>query len=106
MYVCMYVCNMVDSGLAEFYDPISDLKSWLQSAYQQRAIAIFHVDKRKRHHHDPITRPFIQSEDAAACGQYCLYYNLTPNLPLNETCIRIVGLEPPLDRLFWRGALV
>lgn len=35
--------DMVDNGLAEFYDRIPDLKTWLDGGYQQRAMASFHV---------------------------------------------------------------
>lgn len=31
-----------------------------------------------------------------------MYYTLAPNLPANETCVRILGCTPP-DRYFWRG---
>jgi hypothetical protein len=98
--------DMVDNGLADFYDPIPDLKTWLKGAYQQRAMAAFYVDMKRSDHIDPIARAFIQSEDPAAYGQYCLYYTLSSTLPLNETCRRILGSVPSPDRLFWRGNVV
>jgi hypothetical protein len=27
-------------------------------------------------------------------------------LPLNETCKRLIGVVPPLERLFWRGDIL
>jgi hypothetical protein len=98
--------DMVDSGLAEFYNPIPDLKTWLNGAYQQRAMAVFYVDVKKRDDIDPVARSFLQSEDPAAWGQYCLYYTLSSTLPLNETCRRILGSDPQPGRLFWRGDVV
>jgi hypothetical protein len=95
--------DVVDNGMAEFFDPIPDLKPWLVREYKQRAMTIFCVDSRRRQHHDPVAKSFIESKDTAAHGQYCLYYNLSQALPLNKTCKRIVNIEPPSDRLFWRG---
>jgi hypothetical protein len=36
--------DMVDSGLAEFYNPLPVLKTWLNGTYQQRAMAVFIVE--------------------------------------------------------------
>ncbi|TVY12488.1 hypothetical protein LARI1_G009637, partial [Lachnellula arida] len=91
--------------MADFYDPIPDLISWFGDAYQERAMTAFHVDIRRRKNCDPIGRAFISSEDPTAYGQYCLYYTLSPALPTNKSCERIVGsLSPGL--LFWRGNVV
>ncbi|KAH6662690.1 hypothetical protein B0J14DRAFT_610245 [Halenospora varia] len=97
--------DVVDSGMADFYDPIPDLKSWFSDAYQDRAMTAFHVDMRTRKICDPIGRAFIKSEEPAACGQYCLYYTLSPALPTNKSCERIVGCLSP-GQLFWRGNVV
>ncbi|CZR69587.1 uncharacterized protein PAC_19487 [Phialocephala subalpina] len=98
--------DMVDNGLAEFYDPIPDLKTWLDGGYQQRAIASFHVDIKENNNTDPIARAYFPSQDLAAFGQYCLYYTVSSTLPLNETCRRILDIVPPPNRLFWRGDVV
>jgi hypothetical protein len=95
--------DVVDSGMAEFYDPIPDLKPWFMDTYQERAMATFYIDTARREYCDPIARAFIQSEDPEAARQYCLYYTLSPTLPTNETCKRIVGSVPPSERLCWKG---
>lgn len=97
--------DVVTSGMADFYDPIPDLQSWFGDAYQERAMTAFHIDRRRRNNCDPIGRAFINSEEHTACGQYCLYYTLSPTLPTNQTCERIVGSLFP-DQLFWRGNVV
>lgn len=94
--------DMVDNCMAEFYDPIPDLKSWFGNEYQQRAMALFHVDTKENGTVDSTARAFVRSENSAVHGQYCLYYTLAPNLPANETCVRILGCTPS-DRYFWRG---
>ena len=76
----------LDSGMAEFFDPIPDLKAWYGNEYQQRAMAAFHVGAAESHYVDSVARAFIWPEDCAAHGQYCLYYTLSPVLPANETC--------------------
>jgi hypothetical protein len=35
-----------------------------------------------------------------------MYYSISPSLPLNETALRIIGIESPDHRLFWRGDIV
>lgn len=80
---------MVDNGLAEFYDPIPDLKTLLDGGYQQRAMASFHVDIKENNNTDLIARAYFPLQDLAAFGQYCLYYTVSSTLPLNETCRRI-----------------
>jgi len=39
-------------------------------------------------------------------GEYHMYYSISPNLPINETALRIVGTESPDSRLFWKGDIV
>lgn len=97
--------DFVESGMADFYDPIPDLKSWFRDAYQDRAMTAFHVDTRRRKSCDPIGRALINSEEPTACGQYCLYYTLSPALPTNKSCERIVGCLSP-SQLLWRGDVV
>ncbi|TAQ84306.1 hypothetical protein B7494_g7367 [Chlorociboria aeruginascens] len=97
--------DVVDSGMADFYDPIPDLKSWFGNAYQDRAMTAFHVDVKRRKNCDPIGRAFITSEEPTAYGQYCLYYTLSLALPINKSCERIVGRPFP-GQLFWRGNIV
>lgn len=97
--------DVVDSGMADFYDPIPDLRSWFEEAYQDRAMTAFHVDERSSKNCDPIGRAFIKSEEPTARGQYCLYFTVSPALPTNKTCERIVGHLSP-GRLFWRGNIV
>ena len=95
--------DFVDSRLAEFFDPVPDLKPWLGDAYRERALATFFVDTQRRSYHDPVTRAFIKSDEVAVHGQYCLYYTLSQTLPLNKNCTRIIDTEPSSERLFWRG---
>lgn len=52
--------DMVDSESAEFYDPIPDLRTWLNGGYQQRAMAAFYVDMKRGDDMDPIARSFSQ----------------------------------------------
>ncbi len=52
--------GVVDSDLAEFYDPIPDLKPWLQSVYP---------DILRRNYHDPTARAFIKQDRSAARRQ-------------------------------------
>lgn len=94
--------DVVDSGMADFYDPIPNLKPWFRDAYQERAMACFHVDTKTRRYCDPINRAFIKSEDSVAWGQYCLYYTLFPTMSMNASCRRIIGSASP-SQLFWRG---
>lgn len=95
--------DMVDSGMAEFFDPIPKLKAWFGDGHQQRAMAAFYVDTTERDYHDPIARSLIKSDEPAAHGQYCLYYTLSLSLPINETCMQILAWPPSSDRFFWRG---
>jgi hypothetical protein len=94
--------DMVDSGMAEFFDPIPNLKPWFGDEYQHRAMAAFHVATKESNYADPIARAFVRFDNIAVHGQYCLYYTLSPNLAANETCKRPLGY-PPSDRYFWRG---
>ena len=98
--------DIVDSGMAEFFDPIPELKAWFGDEYQRRAMAIFYVDTAKRDYYDPVARSFIKSDEPAAHGQYCLYYTLSPSLPINEMCMQILGWPPSSHRLFWRGDIL
>jgi hypothetical protein len=56
----------------------------------------FHVDTEKG---ATTTAAFVKSE---AVDNTAYATHLSPNVPLNETCKRIVGSEPLLDRLIWR----
>jgi hypothetical protein len=88
---------------ADFYDPVPNLRPWLGDAFQERSMATFYIDVAEQRNCDPVTRAFIKSNDPASHGRYCLYYTLFPTQPVNETCKRLIGIEPPSDRLFWRG---
>ena len=68
--------DMVDSGMAEYFDPIPELKAWFGDGYQQRAMAVLYIDATERDYYDPIARAFIKSDESATRGQYCLYYTL------------------------------
>jgi hypothetical protein len=72
---------MVDSGLAEFYNPTHDLKTWLNGAYQQRAMAVFYDDVKKSDDIDP-ARSSIQSEDLATWGNTAYTTPVSSTLPL------------------------
>ena len=95
--------DMVDSGMAEYFDPIPELKAWFGDGYQQRAMAVLYIDATERDYYDPIARAFIKSDESATRGQYCLYYTLFSGSPVNETCRKVVGWTPSSNRLIWRG---
>ena len=86
--------DIVDSGMAEHFDPIPEFKSWFGSGNPQRAMAVCYVDTAKRDFYGPVARSFITSDESAAHGQYCLCYTLSPSLPMNETCMQILGWPP------------
>jgi hypothetical protein len=88
---------------ADFYDPVPNLRPWLGDTFQERSMATFYIDVEEQRNCDPVTRTFIKSDDPASYGRYCLYYTLSSTQPLNETCKRLTDVEPPSDRLFWRG---
>lgn len=48
------------------------------------------------------------SEWPATPGEYLLYYNMSPKLPLNRCITRIIGVDPNElgSELFWRGDVV
>lgn len=60
--------DRVDSGMAEFYDPIPDIKPWFGNEYQQRAMAAFYVDTKEDSNADLIARAFVRSENPAVYG--------------------------------------
>ena len=41
---------MIDNGMAEFFNPIPNLKAWFGNEYQQRAVA-FHVEQNMQASH-------------------------------------------------------
>ena len=45
--------DIVDSGMADFFDPIPALKAWFGDEHQQRAMAAFYVDAAIRDYYDP-----------------------------------------------------
>ena len=88
---------------AEFYDPVPDLRPWMGHSFKERLMEPFYVDAQAQNHCDPVNRAFIRSDDSTSHGRYCLYFTLSAMQPLNETCRRLIGLDVPSDRLFWRG---
>jgi hypothetical protein len=94
----------LDDGNADFFDEVPDLSPWLgDDAFKQRRVSDFYVKNVE----DPNSQfpGFIRDDDTALLGKYMLYYTILPSLPINKCCTRYIGLDPPRDRLFWRGDL-
>ena len=91
--------DLVDSGMAEYFDPIPELKACLGDGYQQRAMAAFYIDAAERDYYDSIARAFIKSDESAARGQYCLYYTLFPGSPVIRRAGKLLDGLPSSNRL-------
>src|SRR6202012_3887449 len=92
-----------DDGNADFFDDDPDLSPWLGDAFKQRRVSDFYVKNVE----DPSPQfpGFVRDNDAALHGKYVLYYTILPSLPINKSCAKYTGFDPPEDRLFWRGDL-
>lgn len=90
-----------DGGYGDFFDEIPDLRPWYGDAFLERRFSIFHVGSVKDS--DFKFPGFMKSDDTIIHGFYCLYYTLSSLLPINKTCAKYVGFEPPPDRIFWKG---
>ena len=64
-----------------FQEELPGLRPWFGNSFRERAIYDFTADG----------------------GNYSLYYTLSPLLPANETCKRILNVELDEGRLFWKG---
>ncbi len=92
-------------GTVDFYDYLLDLRPWLGDAFAERDFANFYVDSREQRNPD-CGGSLIQPDEQSIHGRYCLYYTTSSALPLNETCRRLAGADPPAERLFWRGDIL
>ncbi|KAF8850644.1 hypothetical protein BDZ45DRAFT_751513 [Acephala macrosclerotiorum] len=83
-------------GSVDFYDYLPDLRPWLGSAFPERDFADFHIDNKP-------SNAWLQSDSPDTWGNYCLYYTTSSTLPVNKACKEIIGVDPPTERLFFRG---
>lgn len=93
--------NTDDGGHGEFFDENPDLRQWYGNAFLERRFSDLCIGNVA----SPKSPRFIKSDEIELHGLYCLYYNLSSVLPINETCLKYVGAKPSHNRIFWRGDL-
>lgn len=100
--VCYGLKQRSDEDTAtDFYEDIPDLRPWLGDAFPERDFTNFYVHSKEQD--DSKYVGFVQSDNSNIYGNYCMYYTTSSLLFPNETCKRLVEVDPPSRRLFWRG---
>ena len=82
-------------GSIDFYDYLSDLRSWLKPAFLKRDFADFHVNNTS-------SNELLRSENPNTWGNYCLYYITSFKLSVNQACKDVIRSDLSTERFFFR----